>query len=89
MGHLRWPPIRLRRTYPKGSVSHDSQVATAPLRIVFAYHPYSGGQNKPLYAFLQTTDSGLSLSYELLKEKFNKSIFPAGAAFFTVLFFFR
>ena len=46
-------------------------------------------QNKPLYAFLQTTDSGLSLSYELLKEKFNKSIFPAGAAFFTVLFFFR
>ena len=47
------------------------------------------GQNKPLYASLQTADSGLSLSYELLKEKFNKSIFPAGAAFFTVLFFFR
>ena len=51
--------------------------------------PLFRGQNKPLYAFLQTTDSGLSLSYELLKEKFNKSIFPAGAAFFTVLFFFR
>ena len=27
------PPIRLRRTPPQESVSHDSQVATAPLRI--------------------------------------------------------
>ena len=28
---------------PRESVSHDSQVASAPLRIVFACHPASGG----------------------------------------------
>lgn len=29
---------------PRESVSHDSQVASAPLRIVFACHPASGGK---------------------------------------------
>ena len=45
---------------PRESVSHDSQVASAPLRIVFACHPVSGWHNQgssnlkpqffPLYA---------------------------------------
>ena len=32
--------------HPGGSVSHDSQVAVAPLRIVFPYHPAVRGHNK-------------------------------------------
>ena len=31
---------------PRESVSHDSQVASAPLRIVFACHPASGWHNQ-------------------------------------------
>ena len=31
---------------PRESVSHDSQVASAPLRIVFACHPASGWYNQ-------------------------------------------
>ena len=41
------PPIRLRRTSPRESVSRGSQVAFAPLRTTFACHPYSGGRIKP------------------------------------------
>ena len=36
---------------PRESVSHDSQVAVAPLRIVFACHPASGGTTKLREAF--------------------------------------
>ena len=35
---------------PVGSVSHDSQVADAPLRIVFPCHPAVRGHNNPCFA---------------------------------------
>ena len=52
IGSLRSPPpIRLRRTSPRESVSHDSQVALLPYESCSLATP-SGGQNKSLYAFL-------------------------------------
>ena len=44
----RLPPFGACRHHlpPRESVSHDSQVAVAPLRIVFACHPASGGTTK-------------------------------------------
>ena len=52
IGSLRSPPpIRLRRTSPRESVSHDSQVALLPYESCSLATP-SGGQNKLLYAFL-------------------------------------
>jgi hypothetical protein len=44
----RPPPIPLRGTSPRESVSRDFRVAIAPLQITFACHPYSGGRIKPL-----------------------------------------
>ena len=52
IGSLRSPPpFRLRRTSPRESVSHDSQVALLPYESCSLATP-SGGQNKSLYAFL-------------------------------------
>ena len=46
IGSLRLPPpIRLRRTSPRESVSHDSQVASLPYESCSLATP-SGGQNK-------------------------------------------
>ena len=46
IGSLRSPPpIRLRRTSPRESVSHDSQVASLPYESCSLATP-SGGQNK-------------------------------------------
>jgi hypothetical protein len=44
----RPPPIPLRGTSPRESVSRDFRVAIAPLQITFACHPYAGGRIKPL-----------------------------------------
>ena len=80
------PPYPAAPDLPKGKRLTWFSGRFAPLRTKFACHPYSGGRINPLCF---PADNGLSISYELLKEKFNKSIFPAGAAFFTALFFFR
>ena len=40
----RLPPIPLRGTSPRESVSRDFQVAIAPLQITFACHPRPGGR---------------------------------------------
>ena len=55
-GSLRSPPLSgLRRTSPRESVSHDSQVALLPYESCSLATP-SGGQDKSLYAFLQRHD---------------------------------
>ena len=54
IGSLRSPPLSgLRRTSPRESVSHDSQVAFLPYESCSLATPSGGGQNKTLYAFLQ------------------------------------
>ena len=42
----RYSPHFAYHLSPRESVSHDSQVASAPLRIVFACHPASGWYNQ-------------------------------------------
>ena len=74
-------PIRLRRTYPKGSVSHDSQVATAPLRIVFACHSYSRGRiNLSMLPCRQRTAVFL-FPMNCLKKNSISRFFPQGRHF--------
>jgi hypothetical protein len=75
------PPIRLRRTYPKGSVSLGSQVATAPLRIVFACHPYSRGRiNLSMLSCRQRTAAFL-FPMNCLKKNSISRFFPQGRHF--------
>ena len=62
IGSLRSPPpIRLRRTSPRESVSHDSQVASLPYESCFLATP-SGGQNKTpqnlLFISISTISTG-------------------------------
>ena len=72
-GSLRSPPpIRLRRTSPRESVSHDSQVALLPYESCSLATP-SGGQNKTPRNTLFINGSTLSTGYSATVEVLHRT----------------
>ena len=70
---------------PRESVSHDSQVAVSPLRIVFACHPAKAVGLWTLNIVLHDTDGKRRVDFPLrgqVPRSGDRGAFPTGAAWF-------